>query len=206
MIAEPGRYMVTSSQTIVAPVIAVKEQANFVLSTGVYGGLSTSIWDRNAARGSKPYIVAEADVVKNGAMDHSSKNDIANGYTVNESPATNGSHDGVTNKDAQNEDPQNGDTQNADTQNEDIGKQNGYTVDEDTDKTELVLWGPTCDSSDRLVPGYTIPGLQYGDWVAFPDLGSYGSMIMTTFNGFQPPVVKFVCSSSEGDAVRQLFK
>ena len=59
----------------------------------------------------------------------------------------------------------------------------------------LTLWGPTCDGTDVLLPGYEIPDLDTGDWIAFPDQGAYGSMSMTNFNGFDFPEIKFVFSN-----------
>ena len=59
----------------------------------------------------------------------------------------------------------------------------------------LTLWGPTCDGNDLFLPGYEIPDLDTGDWIAFPDQGAYGSMSMTNFNGFDIPQIKFVPSN-----------
>ena len=67
----------------------------------------------------------------------------------------------------------------------------------------LTLWGPTCDGTDVLLPGYEIPDLDTGDWIAFPDQGAYGSMSMTNFNGFDFPEIKFVFSNvSDSDILR----
>ena len=148
IIAEPGRYMVTSSMFVVASVIAEKQPNEYVLNTGVYGGLSHSMWDKRAARSSIPYIVKEG---------HSEDHDTCN------------------------------------------------SEDHDTcNSTEVVLWGPTCDSSDKLVPGYHLKGLRRGDWVVFPDLGAYGHNIMTTFNGFPHPRTFYVRSELKWGNVRKM--
>eukprot|EP00116_Pleurobrachia_bachei_P004919 sb/3465181/ len=130
VIAEPGRFIVTTSQTVVTKVISVKRDGSLVLNTGVYGGLANTIWDKKAARGSKPYVV-------------------------------------------------------------------GRDTTDTTLRSDVAFWGPTCDSSDKMLDGYTVAGAPpvRGDWVAFPDLGSYNSSLATSFNGFNPPAIHFVRST-----------
>jgi len=151
VIAEPGRFMVTSSQTLVTSVIASKGPRSFVLSTGVYGGLSNTIFEPDQARACKPYKI------NLGSIDEGVKQGHENGHV-------NGLRNGHTN-----------------------GHENGYGKEKG-----LALWGPTCDGTDVLMPGYTIPDLETGDWVAFPNQGAYGSMTMSSFNGFDLPEIKFV--------------
>ena len=59
---------------------------------------------------------------------------------------------------------------------------------------EVVLWGPTCDVSDKLAGRYQLSGLKRGDWIVFPELGAYNISTMTTFNGFQHPKIFYVRS------------
>ena len=151
IIAEPGRYMVTSSQAIIANVIADKSLndsfGSFVLNTGVYGGLSSSMCDKTAARASKPYIIRRNKVLAS------------------------------------------------------INGSNGN----DQKRRKLCLWGPTCDSSDKLVDGYELEDIRRGDWIVFPDLGAYGSNIMTTFNGFQKPQMLYVFTDLHADIVDKIL-
>jgi ornithine decarboxylase len=48
-----------------------------------------------------------------------------------------------------------------------------------------VVFGPTCDSLDRLPDGLPLPAdSQTGDYVLFPGLGAYSSAMSTQFNGY----------------------
>ena len=48
-----------------------------------------------------------------------------------------------------------------------------------------VVFGPTCDSLDRLPDGLPLPrDTQPGDYVLFPGLGAYSSAMSTQFNGY----------------------
>lgn len=48
-----------------------------------------------------------------------------------------------------------------------------------------VVFGPTCDSLDRLPDGLPLPeDTRTGDYVLFPGLGAYSSAMSTQFNGY----------------------
>ncbi|WP_375697706.1 type III PLP-dependent enzyme [Pseudophaeobacter sp. TrK17] len=52
-------------------------------------------------------------------------------------------------------------------------------------RTPRVVFGPTCDSLDRLPDGLPLPAdTQAGDYVLFPGLGAYSSAMSTQFNGY----------------------
>jgi ornithine decarboxylase len=58
----------------------------------------------------------------------------------------------------------------------------GASVGELADYT---LFGPTCDSADRLSGVYRLPAdLREGDWIEIGQLGAYGTALRTGFNGF----------------------
>ena len=98
-------------------------------------------------------------------------------------------------KDDRVEDPISGDT--------DTGEVEDVISGDTASGGGLTLWGPTCDGNDLFLPGYEIPDLDTGDWIAFPDQGAYGSMSMTNFNGFDIPQIKFVPSNvSDSDSLR----
>lgn len=47
------------------------------------------------------------------------------------------------------------------------------------------LYGPTCDSVDKLPGPFTLPAdIRMGDWLEFRQLGAYGNASRTAFNGF----------------------
>ena len=50
---------------------------------------------------------------------------------------------------------------------------------------ERVIFGPTCDSIDRLPDPVALPGdIQEGDYVLFDGMGAYSRSLTTTFNGY----------------------
>lgn len=47
------------------------------------------------------------------------------------------------------------------------------------------LFGPTCDSADRMEGPFHLPGdAAEGDWIEVGQLGAYGTALRTAFNGF----------------------
>jgi len=57
-----------------------------------------------------------------------------------------------------------------------------------------VLWGPTCDSLDKVHDGVQLPELAVGDWLLFKDMGAYTCSAASEFNGFAKPKFHFVVS------------
>jgi ornithine decarboxylase len=54
---------------------------------------------------------------------------------------------------------------------------------------EYSLWGPTCDSSDRIATNAKFDQtVETGDWLVFADMGAYTSVCQTGFNGFDTHV------------------
>lgn len=50
-----------------------------------------------------------------------------------------------------------------------------------------ILYGPTCDAADKLfTEEIHLPELDVGDWLIFPSMGAYTSVMSSTFNGFLP--------------------
>jgi ornithine decarboxylase len=49
----------------------------------------------------------------------------------------------------------------------------------------FVLFGPTCDSADRMAGPFWLPeDVAEGDWIEIDQLGAYGACLRTAFNGF----------------------
>lgn len=49
----------------------------------------------------------------------------------------------------------------------------------------FTLFGPTCDSLDRMDGGFWLPDdVAEGDWIEIGQLGAYGATLRTAFNGF----------------------
>jgi ornithine decarboxylase len=54
-----------------------------------------------------------------------------------------------------------------------------------TPQREFVLFGPTCDSADRMQGPFLLPDdIDEGDWIELGQLGAYGACLRTSFNGF----------------------
>ena len=51
--------------------------------------------------------------------------------------------------------------------------------------TDFSMFGPTCDSADRMRGPFRLPAdMRDGDWVELGQLGAYGACLRTGFNGF----------------------
>ncbi|KAF7107323.1 hypothetical protein CFC21_107964 [Triticum aestivum] len=46
------------------------------------------------------------------------------------------------------------------------------------------VFGPTCDSRDKVVTGYQLPEMKMGDWLVFDGIGAYAASSGSNFNGF----------------------
>ncbi len=61
----------------------------------------------------------------------------------------------------------------------------GEAEDDKTELADFVLFGPTCDSADRMRGPFRLPAdMREGDWVELGQLGAYGACLRTGFNGF----------------------
>lgn len=56
-------------------------------------------------------------------------------------------------------------------------------------RTKGVLMGRTCDSVDVIARSESMEELRVGDWLWFPNMGSYTNVTATEFNGFPKPSV-----------------
>mgnify|MGYP001438364263 CR=1 FL=1 len=58
-----------------------------------------------------------------------------------------------------------------------------------------VIFGPTCDSVDRLPGDVALPSdIEEGDYLVFSGMGAYSTATNTRFNGFGDMVVATVMS------------
>ena len=56
------------------------------------------------------------------------------------------------------------------------------------------VFGPTCDSIDVIARSVLLPKLKIGDWLYFQNMGAYTMAAASSFNGFEPTVIMYVCS------------
>ena len=55
------------------------------------------------------------------------------------------------------------------------------------EEVDFVLFGPTCDSADRMRGPFRLPAdTEEGDYIELGQLGAYGACLATRFNGFGP--------------------
>ncbi|UYV79493.1 ODC1, partial [Cordylochernes scorpioides] len=121
VIAEPGRYYVTSAFTLATNIIAKRESAMdgttmYYLNDGVYGSFNCVIYEPTALH-PIPLTVDGGNV-------------------------------------------------------------------EEREILRSSLWGPTCDSLDRVMEETFLPNMEVGEWLVFHNMGAYSLTSATTFNGF----------------------
>ncbi|XP_044038014.1 ornithine decarboxylase-like isoform X2 [Siniperca chuatsi] len=58
-------------------------------------------------------------------------------------------------------------------------------VESSEQRYRSVIWGPTCDSTDKVTDNYWIPELHVGDWLLIDNMGAYSVCLSTDFNGFE---------------------
>ena len=56
------------------------------------------------------------------------------------------------------------------------------------------VFGPTCDSIDVIARSVLLPKLSVGDWMYFQNMGAYTMAAASSFNGFSPSSIFYVCS------------
>ena len=58
-------------------------------------------------------------------------------------------------------------------------------ADDTEELADFALFGPTCDSADRMRGPFRLPAdMREGDWIELGQLGAYGACLGTAFNGF----------------------
>jgi ornithine decarboxylase len=61
----------------------------------------------------------------------------------------------------------------------------GETDSPEAEPADFALFGPTCDSADRMRGPFRLPAdIREGDWIELGQLGAYGACLRTGFNGF----------------------
>lgn len=55
----------------------------------------------------------------------------------------------------------------------------------DASLRKTTIYGATCDGSDIIVKDALLPELEIGDWITFPNMGAYTSVLSTRFNGMK---------------------
>mmetsp|Transcript_18467 Transcript_18467/g.42272 ORF Transcript_18467/g.42272 Transcript_18467/m.42272 type:complete len:706 (+) Transcript_18467:75-2192(+) len=66
--------------------------------------------------------------------------------------------------------------------------------DKTSDLYKSTVFGPTCDSIDVIARSILLPKLEVGDWLYFQNMGAYTMAAASSFNGFNPSEIFYVCS------------
>jgi ornithine decarboxylase len=56
-----------------------------------------------------------------------------------------------------------------------------------------LLWGPTCDSGDKILDEIFLPEVETGDFLTVENLGAYSKSLETFFNGIAPSKAYYIC-------------
>ena len=62
---------------------------------------------------------------------------------------------------------------------------------------ESIVWGPTCDSMDKIAENILLPELEIDDWLYFDHMGSYTISAASVFNGMDLPRMTYINKLSE---------
>lgn len=62
-----------------------------------------------------------------------------------------------------------------------------------------LLWGPTCDSGDKVVDGILLPEIETGEFIVVENLGAYSKSLETSFNGVPTSKAYYICEMTERD-------
>ncbi|XP_042361156.1 ornithine decarboxylase-like [Plectropomus leopardus] len=58
-------------------------------------------------------------------------------------------------------------------------------VESSEQRYRAVIWGPTCDSIDKITEKYWMPECHVGDWLLIENMGAYSVSVVTDFNSFE---------------------
>uniref|UniRef100_A0A3P8TY10 ornithine decarboxylase n=1 Tax=Amphiprion percula TaxID=161767 RepID=A0A3P8TY10_AMPPE len=58
-------------------------------------------------------------------------------------------------------------------------------VDGSEPRYPSVIWGPTCDSIDKITENYWLPELHVGEWLLIDNMGAYSVSQVSDFNSFE---------------------
>ncbi|XP_049925254.1 ornithine decarboxylase-like [Epinephelus moara] len=77
-------------------------------------------------------------------------------------------------------------------------------VERSEQRHRSVIWGPTCDSTDKVTDSCWIPELHVGDWLLIDNMGAYSVTLSTDFNGFEKSHIYPVMTAETWHALCQV--
>ncbi|XP_068587582.1 ornithine decarboxylase-like [Cebidichthys violaceus] len=78
-------------------------------------------------------------------------------------------------------------------------------VESSEQRYRSVIWGPTCDSFDKVTDSCWIPELHVGDWLLIDNMGAYSICLSTDFNGFERAHIYPVVTAETWHTLNQWF-
>ena len=180
VIAEPGRYMCTSSHSYAVQVIAKRE----LTQTQLADAAAIETFGAQGEDSHTDTTSDESDLSNDGGHDHVScaREDPDVALYIND--GVYGSFNCVVFDHAEIE-------------------PKPLFVPQDARSVKTKLFGPTCDSIDVVMPCARLPNLTVGDWLYFENMGAYTRCAATRFNGQGGFSVHYVWE--EGKEVAELF-
>lgn len=151
VIAEPGRYFVSASHTLVTNIYARRENVKYMEEDKMV--------DDDKPSGSEPDFLYYVNDGVYGSFNCI----IFDHYEVKVNSLT----------------------------AEDVKNRN---LQQDTNKQmyNATVFGPTCDSMDKIAPEVSLPKLNVGDWLYFVDFGAYTVAAASAFNGFKTNCINYI--------------
>ncbi|CAH0548011.1 unnamed protein product [Brassicogethes aeneus] len=73
-------------------------------------------------------------------------------------------------------------------------------------KYPTIIWGPTCDSSDKICENVNMPRMNIGDWIVFENVGAYTLTLATNFNGIPTPKVYGVVCEQMWNELKDIMR
>ncbi|KAM8824579.1 ornithine decarboxylase-like [Synchiropus picturatus] len=80
------------------------------------------------------------------------------------------------------------------------------SVGEEEPKYRSVIWGPTCDSYDKVMDKTMLPESKVEDWIHFSNMGAYSIALQCGFNGFERTPIYYVVSVKNVQKLAALLK
>uniref|UniRef100_A0A672YDX8 ornithine decarboxylase n=1 Tax=Sphaeramia orbicularis TaxID=375764 RepID=A0A672YDX8_9TELE len=77
---------------------------------------------------------------------------------------------------------------------------NDPVVESGEKRYRSIIWGPTCDSLDRVTANYWMPEVQVGDWLLIDNMGAYSVSISSDFGFFDKADIYPVLSADVVEA------
>lgn len=74
-------------------------------------------------------------------------------------------------------------------------------VESSEQRYRSTIWGPTCDSIDKVTDDYWIPECHVGDWLLVDNMGAYSVSMSTDFNGFERAHIYLVVTAETWHAL-----